>query len=484
MNLFTKKPLDRLLAESEDAGEKGSGLKRTLSATSLVALGVGAIIGAGIFTLTGVAASTHAGPALVYSFLLAAVGCAFAGFCYSEFSTMIPIAGSAYTYAYATLGELLAWIIGWALVLEYAVGAATVAVSWSATIASILADFNIKIPQALLASPFDQTPGTVNLIAIVIVALISTILIIGVQESARFNTVIVFIKVAVVILFIIVGYFYVNRSNYTPFVPPNTGEFGSFGWSGVLAAAGQIFFAYIGFDAVSTAAQEAKDPKRDMPIGIIGSLAICTVLYILYSMVLTGVVNYKELNVAAPLAVAVDHMNGVPWLGKLMKLGSLLGLTSVILVMLLGQSRVFYSMSRDGLLPKLFSAVHPKFHTPWISNLLLMAFVSLGAAFTPIAQLGSLTSIGTLFAFVLVCLGVIIMRRTNPDLPRPFRTPWVPVLPILGVLVNFLLMLGLGALTWTAFLSWMVIGLVVYFSYSRFHSNLNRIESPTRPSPR
>ena len=484
MNIFTKKPLDRLLAESEDAGEKGSGLKRTLSATSLVALGVGAIIGAGIFTLTGVAASTHAGPALVYSFLLAAVGCAFAGFCYSEFSTMIPIAGSAYTYAYATLGELLAWIIGWALVLEYAVGAATVAVSWSATIASILADFNIKIPQALLASPFDQTPGTVNLIAIVIVALISTILIIGVQESARFNTVIVFIKVAVVILFIIVGYFYVNRSNYTPFVPPNTGEFGSFGWSGVLAAAGQIFFAYIGFDAVSTAAQEAKDPKRDMPIGIIGSLAICTVLYILYSMVLTGVVNYKELNVAAPLAVAVDHMNGVPWLGKLMKLGSLLGLTSVILVMLLGQSRVFYSMSRDGLLPKLFSAVHPKFHTPWISNLLLMAFVSLGAAFTPIAQLGSLTSIGTLFAFVLVCLGVIIMRRTNPDLPRPFRTPWVPVLPILGVLVNFLLMLGLGALTWTAFLSWMVIGLVVYFSYSRFHSNLNHIESPTRPSPR
>jgi APA family basic amino acid/polyamine antiporter len=284
--------------------------------------------------------------------------------------------------------------------------------------------------------------------------------------------VIVFIKVAVVILFIVVGYFYINRSNYTPFVPPNSGKFGSFGWSGVLAAAGQIFFAYIGFDAVSTAAQEAKNPKRDMPIGIIGSLAVCTVLYILYSIVLTGVVNYKDLNVAAPLAVAVDRMNGVPWLGKLMKLGSLLGLTSVILVMLLGQSRVFYSMSRDGLLPRLFSVVHPKFHTPWLSNLLLMVFVSLGAAFTPIAQLGNLTSIGTLFAFVLVCLGVIVMRRTNPDLPRPFRTPWVPVLPILGVLVNVLLMLGLGALTWTAFLTWMVIGLVVYFSYSRFHSHV------------
>jgi APA family basic amino acid/polyamine antiporter len=474
MNLFVKKPLARLLAESEGVGEKGGGLKRTLTATSLVALGIGAIIGAGIFTLTGVAASTHAGPALVYSFILAAMGCAFAGLCYSEFSTMIPIAGSAYTYAYATMGELLAWIIGWALILEYAVGAATVAVSWSATIASILADFNIKIPQALLASPFDMVPGTVNLVAVLIVVAISTILIIGVQESARFNAVIVFIKVAVVIVFIVAGYFYIDKANYTPFVPPNTGKFGEFGWSGVLAAAGQIFFAYIGFDAVSTAAQEAKNPKRDMPIGIIGSLAICTVLYILYSMVLTGVVNYKDLNVAAPLAVAVDHMNGMPWLGKVMKLGSLLGLTSVILVLLLGQSRVFYSMSRDGLLPKLFCDIHPKFHTPWRSNLLLMAFVSFGAAFTPLAQLGNLTSIGTLFAFVLVCLGIIIMRRTDPDLPRPFRTPWVPALPILGALVNFLLMLGLGALTWTAFLIWMVIGLALYFSYSRFHSLLMR----------
>ncbi len=472
MNLFTKKPLNRLLAESEGTGEKGAGLKRTLSATSLVALGVGAIIGAGIFTLTGVAASTHAGPALVYSFILAAIGCTFAGFCYSEFSTMIPIAGSAYTYAYATMGELLAWIIGWALVLEYAVGAATVAVSWSATIASILADFNINIPQALLASPFDKMPGTINLLAVVIVVAISTILIIGVEESARFNSVIVFIKVGVVILFIVVGYFYIDKANYTPFVPPNAGEFGAFGWTGVLAGAGQIFFAYIGFDAVSTAAQEAKNPKRDMPIGIIGSLAICTVLYILYSLVLTGVVNYKDLNVAAPLAVAVDRMNGVPWLGKLMKVGSLLGLTSVILVMLLGQSRVFYSMSRDGLLPKLFADVHPRFHTPWRSNLLLMVFVSFGAALTPIAQLGNLTSIGTLFAFVLVCIGIIIMRKTDPDLPRPFRTPWVPVLPILGVLINFLLMLGLGSITWTAFLTWMVIGLVVYFSYSRFHSHL------------
>lgn len=471
MNLFTKKPVDRLLAESEGS-EKGPKLKRSLSATSLVALGIGAIIGAGIFTLTGVAAATHAGPALVYSFILAAIGCAFAGFCYSEFSTMIPIAGSAYTYAYATIGELMAWIIGWALVLEYAVGAATVAVTWSGTIASILGDFGIHIPQALLASPFDPMPGTINLIAVVIVVAISTILIIGVQESARFNAFIVFIKVAVVILFIVIGYFYINRANYHPFVPPNAGKFGAFGWTGVLAGAGQIFFAYIGFDAVSTAAQEAKNPKRDMPIGIIGSLLICTVLYILYSFVLTGVVNYKELNVTAPLAVAVDRMRGVPWVGELMKVGSLLGLTSVILVMLLGQSRVFFSMSRDGLLPGLFSDVHPRFRTPWHSNLLLMVFVSIGAAFIPLTQLGNLTSIGTLFAFVLVCLGVIIMRRTDPDLPRPFKAPMVPLFPILGVLVNLLLMFSLGGLTWTAFLTWMAIGLIVYFGYGRTHSHL------------
>jgi basic amino acid/polyamine antiporter, APA family len=473
MNLFTKKPLDRLIAESEGIGEKGGSLRRTLSATSLVALGIGAIIGAGIFSITGVAAATHAGPALVYSFILAAFGCTFAGFCYSEFSTMIPIAGSAYTYAYATVGELVAWIIGWALVLEYAVGAATVAVSWSATTASILTDFNIHIPQAVLGSPFDLMPGVVNLLAVVVVVVISAILIIGVQESARFNAVIVFVKVAVVVVFIIVGYFYINKANYTPFLPANTtGKFGAFGWSGVLAGAGQIFFAYIGFDAVSTAAQEAKNPGRDMPIGIIGSLGVCTVLYILYSLVLTGVVNYKDLNVAAPLAVAVNHMQGVPWVGKLMKLGSLLGLTSVILVMLLGQSRVFYSMSRDGLLPKLFSDVHPKFRTPWRSNLLLMIFVSLGAAFTPIAELGNLTSIGTLFAFVLVCIGVIIMRRTEPGLARPFKTPWVPLFPVLGVLINVLLMLSLNSLTWMAFLTWMAVGLIVYFSYSRFHSHL------------
>src|SRR5579875_1156662 len=404
---------------------------------------------------------------MVYSFALAAIGCAFAGLCYSEFSTMIPIAGSAYTYSYATMGELIAWLIGWALVLEYAVGAATVAVSWSATFDSILLSFGVKLPRAIVASPFDPTPGTVNLLAIIIICIISGILIRGISESAKFNDFIVITKVAVVIFFIGIGYFFINYRNYHPFLPPNTGTFGAFGWSGVLAAAGQIFFAYIGFDAVSTAAQEARNPKRDMPIGIIGSLFVCTILYILYSLVLTGIVNYKELNVAAPLAVAVDHMKGLPWVGFLMKLGSLCGLTSVMLVMLLGQSRVFYSMANDGLLPPLFSQIHPIFRTPWKSNLLLMVFVYIGAAFTPIARLGNLTSIGTLFAFVLVCIAIIIMRKKEPNLPRPFKTPFVPVVPILGVVVNLALMAGLGIITWAAFLIWMTIGLIFYFSYGR-----------------
>ena len=474
MSLFATKPLNKIIAESE-GGEHT--LKRTLGASQLVALGIGAIIGAGIFTLTGVAAANHAGPAIVYSFILAAIGCAFAGFCYSEFSTMIPIAGSAYTYAYATMGELLAWIIGWALVLEYAVGASTVAVSWSATIDSILHDFGVDLPRSLIASPFTAGAGQTgyfNLPAVFIIVVISSILIIGIRESARFNALIVVIKVSVVVFFIILGYLYINRANYTPFLPPNTtGEFGAYGWSGVLRAAGQIFFAYIGFDAVSTAAQEAKNPKRDMPLGIVGSLAICTVLYILYAFVLTGLVNYKDLNVAAPLAVAVDRLPAsYAFVGKLLKLGSLAGLTSVILVMLLGQSRVFFSMSRDGLLPRLFSDVHPSFRTPWKSNLLLMLFVSLGAGLAPIARLGEMTSIGTLFAFVLVCIGIIIMRRTQPDLPRPFKTPLVPLVPVLGILSNVALMVGLNPLTWMAFFIWMAIGLVIFFTYSRYHSHL------------
>jgi APA family basic amino acid/polyamine antiporter len=467
-DLLMTKPIGSLLAEAEEVSEHS--LKRSLGPLSLVTLGIGAIIGAGIFTLTGVAAATHAGPAMVYSFILAAAGCAFAGLCYSEFSTMIPIAGSAYTYSYATMGELIAWIIGWALVLEYAVGAATVSVSWAATFDSILLSFGIEMPRALVASPFAAQPGTINLVAVIIICLISGILIRGIRESARFNDFIVILKVAVVIFFIGIGFFFINRANYHPFLPQNTGHFGAFGWSGVLAGAGQIFFAYIGFDAVSTAAQEARNPKRDMPIGIIGSLAICTVLYILYSLVLTGIVNYKDLNVAAPLALAVDYMKSLTWVGFLMKLGSLCGLTSVMLVMLLGQSRVFYSMANDGLLPKLFSDIHPRFRTPWRSNLVLMLFVSLGAAFTPIDRLGNLTSIGTLFAFSVVCIGIIIMRKKEPDLPRPFRTPLVPTVPIVGVIINLGLMAGLGVITWAAFLIWMMTGLVIYFTYSRQRS--------------
>ncbi len=463
MSLFARKPLETILKESS-VDAHGHSLKRTLTATQLVALGIGAIIGAGIFSLTGVAAAQHAGPAVVYSFILAAVACAFAGFCYSEFATMIPVAGSAYTYAYATMGELLAWIIGWALVLEYAIGAATVSVSWSGYMVSILESFGIHLPPNLIHSPWDPVPGVINLPSVIIIMVISTILIIGIQESARFNALIVAVKLAVVVLFIGLGYFFINYENYRPFLPEN----------GVLAAAGQIFFAYIGFDAVSTAAQEARNPKRDMPIGIVGSLVICTVLYILYAGVLTGVVNYKDLNVSAPLAVAVDRMKNVPWLGFLMKLGSLAGLTSVMLVMLLGQSRVFYSMSRDGLLPSMFSELHAKFATPWKSNLLLMIFVAALGAFTPIQQLGNLTSMGTLWAFTLVCAGVIIMRRTHPDTPRPFKTPLVPLVPVLGMLFCLLLMFSLDRITKYAFFTWMIAGLVVYFSYSRSRSHLQR----------
>lgn len=477
MNLFAVKPLDRIIAESE--GEHS--LKRSLSAPALIALGIGAIIGAGIFTLTGVAAATNAGPALVISFIFSAIGCAFAGLCYSEFSTMIPIAGSAYTYAYATMGELLAWIIGWDLVLEYAVGAATVSIGWSQTVVALLERFGIHLPPSLIASPFqpvvlsDGTSinGLINLPAVFIVVLISSILVVGIQESALVNTIIVFLKVSVVVVFIAIGWGYIDHTNHVPFIPANTGEFGHFGWSGILAGAGTIFFAYIGFDAVSTAAQEAKNPKRDMPIGIIGSLVICTILFILYSYVLTGIVNYKKLDVAAPLNLALDKIP-FPVLNVLMSLAVIAGLTSVILVMLLGQSRVFYSMSADGLLPKLFSDVHPKFRTPWRSNILLMVFVSLFSAFAPISVVGKMTSIGTLFAFILVCGGIWIMRRTHPELPRPFKTPLVPLVPILGIICNLLLMSGLGWSNWARLFVWLAIGFLVYFGYSRHHSHLQR----------
>jgi basic amino acid/polyamine antiporter, APA family len=485
MNLFATKPLSRILTEAE--GEHA--LKRTLGPVQLVALGIGAIIGAGLFSLTGIAAANHAGPAVTLAFVLAAFGCAFAGLCYSEFSTMIPIAGSAYTYSYATMGELLAWIIGWDLVLEYAVGASTVAVSWSGYVASFLADFGIILPQHLINSPFQQIKladgtvghGFINLPAVIVVVLISWLLITGIQESARANAVIVILKVSVVILFILFGWSYINPANHTPFIPPNTGVSGEFGWSGIVRAAGIVFFAFIGFDAVSTAAQETKNPQRDMPWGIIGSLVVCTILYVLFSYTLTGIVNYKEMNNAAPVATAIDR-TGIVWLQKAIKLAIIAGYTSVILVMLLGQSRVFYSMSRDGLLPKLFSDVHPKFRTPWRSNLLFMVFVGLFAAFAPIQLVGEMTSIGTLFAFVLVCAGIMVMRRTHPELPRPFRTPLVPFVPILGIAANLFLMAGLGWENWMRLIVWLIIGLCIYFGYSRHHSRLNQPEPVARRS--
>lgn len=475
MSLMATKPLSRILAESE--GEHS--LKRTLGPLQLIALGIGAIIGAGLFSLTGIAASEHAGPAVVLSFVLAAFGCAFAGICYSEFSTMLPIAGSAYTYSYATMGEFIAWIIGWDLVLEYAVGAATVAVSWSGYVASFLHDFGINLPPNLIASPWQpimladgtQGYGIINIPAVIVIILISLLLMIGIQESARVNSTIVVIKVSVVVLFIVAGWSYIKPANYVPFIPPNTGTFGEFGWTGIARAAGVVFFAFIGFDAVSTAAQETKNPQKSMPIGIIGSLVVCTILYVLFAHVLTGIVNYKDLNTAAPVAVAIDQTPYV-WLKSLIKFAIIAGYTSVILVMLLGQSRVFYSMSRDGLLPKLFSDVHPKFRTPWRSNILFMIFVSLFSAFAPIKLVGEMTSIGTLFAFVLVCGGIIVMRKTHPELPRPFKTPLVPFVPIAGIIVNLLLMAGLGFSNWLRLFIWMAIGMVVYFTYSRHRSRL------------
>ncbi|MBM3739718.1 MAG: amino acid permease [Acidobacteria bacterium] len=477
MSVFAKKPLDRIMREAEGTGEHTT-LNRTLSATALVSLGIGAIIGAGIFTLTGQAAANHAGPAILYSFILAAIGCALAGFCYSEFSTMIPIAGSAYTYSYATMGELVAWIIGWDLVLEYAVGAATVSIGWSSTLVSILHSVGVELPPQLIASPFQPVMlpsgqlvhGIINLPAVLIVAAMTWLLVKGIQESATVNNVVVLLKVVVVVLFIVVGWGFINPSNYEPFIPANEGP-GRFGWDGVVRGAGLIFFAYIGFDAVSTAAQEAKNPKRDMPIGIIGSLAVCTVLYILYSRVLTGVVNYKELGVPAPLALAVDRIP-YPWLGLAMKIASLAGLTSVILVMLLGQSRVFFSMSRDGLLPAVFSKLHSNYRTPYLSNVIMALFVGLFSAFAPVSVVGEMTSIGTLFAFVLVSIGIIIMRRTQPDLPRPFKTPLVPLVPVLSVAVNAFMMFGLGWENWLRLLVWLAIGMAIYFGYSKAHSKV------------
>jgi len=481
MSLFVKKPMGTLMAEAADT-EKG--LKKTLGAGALVALGIGAIIGAGLFSITGLAAANNAGPAITISFIVAAFGCAFAGLCYAEFASMIPVAGSAYTYSYATMGEFIAWIIGWDLVLEYAVGAATVAISWSRYLVKFLEDFNIHIPASLATGPWDG--GVINAPAVFIVVMVSLLLIKGSRESAMVNTVIVTLKVAVVLTFIFLGWKYINKGNYVPYIPENNGTFGEFGFSGIIRAAAIVFFAYIGFDAVSTAAQEAKNPKRDMPIGILGSLAVCTILYILFAHVMTGVTSYLTFagkDGIAPVKVAIDHMgttaaNGViqpdyPWLNRAIIVAILAGYSSVILVMLMGQSRVFFSMSKDGLLPPVFSQVHPTFRTPAKSNLLFMVFVSLFAAFVPARVVGEMTSIGTLFAFILVCIGVWVLRVKQPDIQRAFRTPLVPLVPILGVFTCLFMMVFLPLDTWIRLIVWMLIGFDVYLYYGLRHSALS-----------
>ena len=496
MSLFAKKPLEQLLAQAADS-EKG--LKRTLGAGNLIALGIGAIIGAGLFVRTAAAAGQAAGPAVTLSFLIAAIGCAFAGLCYAELASMIPSAGSAYAYSYVTMGELIAWIIGWALIMEYALGAATVSIAWSEYLNKLLGG---QIPYEWCHSPFEQYTdnamvthqGIMNAPALIILLLLTMLLIKGTQESAMVNAIIVFVKVAIVLLFIAIGWQFINTGNHSPYMIPegtpavvdgagkevaNYTGFFKHGWGGVLGGAAIVFFAFIGFDAVSTAAQEAKNPKRDMPIGILGSLAVCTILYVLFGHVLTGVANWKdfvdpEKGREASVAYAIStYMTGYGWLAKGVTIAILAGFSSVILVMLMGQSRVFYTMSNDGLIPKAFGELHPKYRTPFKANWILFVFVGLFAAFVPGHVAGDLTSFGTLLAFVLVSIGVWILRIKSPNIERPFKTPLVPIVPILGAIICLAMIVAIDTFTLKAAFLWMLIGLVVYFAYSKKRSKLN-----------
>jgi basic amino acid/polyamine antiporter, APA family len=487
--LFERKPLALLLEEMK--GENR--LRRVLGPVTLTSLGVGAIIGTGIFVLTGVGAHDKAGPALILSFALAGIACIFAALCYAEFASMVPVAGSAYTYAYATLGELFAWIIGWDLVLEYAVGSSTVAHGWSAHFHDLLMSVGIQLPQKFSSAPFDFDPDRgrffvtgayFDVMAIVITFVITIILVKGIRESARFNTAMVCVKLVIVLFVIVVGIFYINPSNWTPFAPYGYTGLSFFGHTlfgqtgkggaplGALAGAAIIFFAYIGFDSVSTHAEEAKKPQRDVPIGIIASLIICTVLYIAVSTILTGMVRYDKIDINAPVADAFRQM-GLPWARRLIDIGAITGITSVLLVMMLSQPRVLLAMARDGLVPtSFFGAIHDKFRTPWKSTILVGVFVSLMSAFLPLRILAELTNIGTLLAFVIVCSAVLIMRYTHPEAERPFRAPLVPLVPILGIISCLLLMFSLPPENWWRLIIWLVIGFVIYFSYGRRHSIL------------
>jgi len=497
--LFATKPIDKLLKEAGETGEHS--LKRALGPVNLITLGIGAVIGAGIFVLTGSAAALYAGPAIMVSYILAGLGCVFAGLCYAEFASMIPIAGSAYTYGYATLGEIIAWIIGWDLILEYAFGAATVASGWSSTLVAFLQDYGISLPPQICDVPgakwvmvdgrwapettfnlpaaqlatYPHATASFNLLAFLAIMGVTTILIIGIKESANFNTGIVFVKLTAVLTFIAVALPFVLKhhelahANWNVFLPPNTGTFGAYGWSGVMRGAGVVFFAYIGFDAVSTAAQEARNPQKDMPIGILGSLVICTFLYIVVSGLLTATVHYSRLNIGAPVSLAIRE-TGVKWGSYVVNAGALAGLSTVMLVMLLGQSRVFYSMAHDGLLWKWAGDIHPRFRTPWKSTAITGLGAALFGSLVPIGSLGQMVSIGTLLAFVIVCAAVLILRARRPDLERPFRTPWVPVIPILGIIVSLGLMASLNRVTWIRLVVWLIIGMVIYFTYSVKHS--------------
>jgi APA family basic amino acid/polyamine antiporter len=488
MGLLARKPLNILMKEAHDEGEDS--LKRSLSAFNLTALGIGAIIGAGIFVLTGTAAAQHAGPGIVVSFIFAGLGCAFAGLCYAEFASMIPIAGSAYTYGYATLGEFFAWVIGWDLILEYLFAASTVAVGWSGYFSRIMADIGMPIPDALANAPYRvegthtlvPTGAVINLPAVLLVLGLTTLLVIGIRESARFNNVIVAVKIAIVLLVIGFGFMFVDAANWSPLIPPKevadiATSTTRYGWPGIFTGAGVIFFAYIGFDAVSTAAQEAKNPQRDLPIGILASLAICTVLYILMALVMTGLTSYKNLNVPDPVYVALDAAGpGLAWLKYLTTIGAVAGLASVVLVMLMGQPRIFFAMSRDGLLPPLFGRVHHRFRTPYLSTIVTGLVAAFVAGMFPIGLLGELVSIGTLLAFVIVCAGILVLRYTQPHLERPFKTPLVPWVPAGGILTCGWLMYNLPRDTWLRLLIWMAIGLAIYFLYGNRHSKLQQAQ--------